>query len=150
LGIDDLRAATPLGSISALTRDQASELIDRLSGGRPQGTATAKQLGMIAHLRDLIGFTDAEFSAWLSKRFKVDSLAQITDRAHASRVIGGLVRMHANRSGGGETAADGYTAQGGHRQVRGADKSGSNAVGGTVERALNRLFSRKPTENGAR
>ena len=109
MNTDDLRAATPAGSISRLTRAQASELIDRLDG-RPdrkgsayadQGTATGRQLGMIAHMRDLIGFSEAEFAAWLSKRFKVGSIGEIDDSRLASRVIGGLVRMHQNRAAGG-------------------------------------------------
>lgn len=103
--VDDLRALTPLGSISALTRVQAADLIDRLSGGqglRPEGrgTATAKQLGMIAHLRDTIGFSDAEFSAWVEKRFHVDGLDQVTDKDLASRIIGGLLKMREKRAEG--------------------------------------------------
>lgn len=63
LDIDDLRAMTPAGSISALTRAQAAKLIDTLTG-RPgshdlargaQGTASGKQIGLIVHLRDQIG-----------------------------------------------------------------------------------------------
>lgn len=101
-------SATPAGSISMLTRAQASELIDRLSG-RPnlppghweaRGTVTGRQLGMIVHLCDLIGFTDAEFSAWLSKRFKVGSAREIPDRAVASKLIAGLARMQTNLSAG--------------------------------------------------
>lgn len=112
LGLDDLRALTPSGSISMLTRTQASELIDRLSGredGRrrafaDQGTASGRQLGLIAHLRDLIGFREAGFGLWLEKRFKVGSIEEIDDGALAHRVIGGLTRMYDNRrraSGGG-------------------------------------------------
>ncbi len=69
--IDDLRSITPAGSISALTRAQAAKLIDTLTG-KPgshdvargaQGTATGKQIGLIAHLRDLIGFGGVGFIA---------------------------------------------------------------------------------------
>ena len=114
--IDDLRAATPQGSISKLSRVEAAALIDRLGGQpgssasnwRAQGTATAKQLGMIAHLRDLIGFTEEQFSHWLTKRFKVTGIAQITDKGHASRVIGGLLQMHAIRSGVAGSDSNGH------------------------------------------
>jgi len=116
MDIDDLRAATPQGSISKLSRVEAAALIGRLGGQpassasnwRAQGTATAKQLGTIAYLRDLIGFTDEQFSHWLSKRFKVAGIAQITDKAHASRVIGGLLQMHANRSGVAGSDSNGH------------------------------------------
>jgi len=115
MDLDAVRAATPHGSVSALTKAEARELIDRLTKQEPlnawqdQGTATGKQLGTIACLRDLIGFADGEFAEWLRKRFKVGSLSEVTNKALASRIIGGLSRMRHNRIAG---PADG---QGGHR-----------------------------------
>jgi len=113
MGLDDIRAMTPKGSVSAMTKEEARNLIDRLlrrpvRAWREQGTATGNQIGTIEYLRVLVGFSGAEFSKWLGKRFKVESLAQITDKALASRIIGGLSRMRANRIAG---RSDG---QGGH------------------------------------
>jgi hypothetical protein len=113
MDLDAIRAATPKGSVSALTKVEASELIDRLvrrprRAWRDQGTATGNQIGTIEYLRGLVGFSDTAFSKWLGKRFKVESLAQITDKGLASRVIGGLSRMRANR------IADRSDGQGGH------------------------------------
>jgi hypothetical protein len=104
MDLDAVRAATPHGSVSALTRQEARDLIDRMmkqpaNAWQNQGTATGKQLGTIEYLRGLVGFSDAEFKLWLGKRFKVESLAQITDKTLASRVIGGLSRMRHARMG---------------------------------------------------
>jgi hypothetical protein len=113
MGLDDIRAMTPKGSVSALTKEEARNLIDRLVRGsvrtwHDQGTATGNQLSTIEYLRGLVGFSHTEFSKWLGKRFKVESIAQITDKALASRIIGGLSRMRANR------IADRSDGQGGH------------------------------------
>jgi len=117
MGLDDIRAMTPKGSVSALTKEEARDLIDRLVGQpgrawRDQGTATGNQLSTIEYLRGLVGFSDTEFSHWLGKWFKVESLARITDKALASRIIGGLSRMRANRIAG---PVDGH---GGHKTRR--------------------------------
>jgi len=85
LDIDDLRAMTPAGSISLLTRLQASRLIDRLNAGsenaypkrrsrtprRPKGIhafATPSQLNKIKVLRIDLGWTPERLGEWLSKR----------------------------------------------------------------------------------
>jgi len=114
LGLDDIRAMTPKGSVSALTKEEARDLIDRLvrrpgRAWQDQGAATGNQLATIEYLRGLVGFSDTEFGHWLGKWFKVESLARITDKALASRIIGGLSRMRANRIAG---PADG---NGGHK-----------------------------------
>ncbi len=104
MSLDDIRAATPHGSVSALTKAEAHELVGKLTTrARPragQGTATGKQLATIGYLRDLVGFNEAEFSGWLAKWFKVESLAQVTSKTLASRIIGGLSRMRHNRMAG--------------------------------------------------
>lgn len=103
LDVDDLRAMTPMGSISKMTAAEASNLIDRLCAhsGRPahrrgQGTATAKQLGLIEHLVERVGFNRNQLGEWLSRQFDVESIAEITDRQLASRIIGGLMAMARN------------------------------------------------------
>jgi hypothetical protein len=102
LDIDDLRAMTPAGSISMLTQADAGRLIDRLQGNpqrsrrSAQGTATAKQLGLIEQLQAQIGFGETGFGKWLQKRFKVGSLDDVRDRGLASRIIGGLLAFERN------------------------------------------------------
>lgn len=113
MGLDDLRAATPRGSVSALTKTEARDLIDRLASKADcpwtgQGTATGKQLGTIEYLRKLVGFSDAEFSEWLTRRFKVGSLREVTNKPLASRIIGGLSKMRANRIAGPEGGQGGH------------------------------------------
>ena len=102
LDLDGIRALTPMGSVSALSKVEAHGLIERLAGRshylNGQGTATAKQLNMIAHMRDANGFTAVGFSSWLLKRFGVGSIDEIEAGGLASNVIGGLIRMHGNRS----------------------------------------------------
>lgn len=85
LDIDDLRALTPAGSISLLTRLQASRLIDRLNAGsesaypkrrsraprRPKGIhaiATPSQRNKIEALRIDLGWTPEHLGKWLSER----------------------------------------------------------------------------------
>jgi hypothetical protein len=102
LGIEDLRGLTPKDSISALDRKQASVLIERLGGsagwcGVGQGTASARQLSLIVHVRTLLGFDEDRFNGWLERTFKVASLAGIRDRDLARRVVGGLVSMQRAR-----------------------------------------------------
>jgi len=105
LDLEAVRDLTPAGSVSMLTRAQAHDLIDRLAG-RPtaphqvyadQGGASGRQLGLIAHLAAQIGFTDAEFSSWMGKRFGVESIAQVADGGLANRIVGGMKRMLAAR-----------------------------------------------------
>lgn len=101
--VDDLRAMTPTGSVSKLTRPEAAWLIDQLEGSNRGGPPadsgpTARQLAMIGHLRDEIGFAGPQFDAWLAGRFKVHDLPEITDRRLASRVIGGLLAMKEKRT----------------------------------------------------
>lgn len=105
LDLDQLRAATPAGSVSALSHDQAAAIIERLGGSAdvgafsPRGDVTRRQLGMIEHLRELVGFDAAGFSAWL-RRFGCTSTDAIDDRRRASHVIAALVKMHAARRSG--------------------------------------------------
>lgn len=93
LTTDELRDMTPTGSISMLTRADASRLLDRLNkGSRDQGTkgsrsvapvsnrrrprrpkgvvslVTAAQRDKLAALRMELGWTDDHLQAWLAKR----------------------------------------------------------------------------------
>lgn len=85
LDIDDLRAMTPAGSISLLTRLQASRLIDRLNAGsenaypkrrscsprRPKGVyalSSPQQRLKIHSLRIEIGWSPEHLGEWLSQR----------------------------------------------------------------------------------
>lgn len=93
MDIDELRALTPAGSISALTRGQASALLDRLNGGtewqrdrrerpraprRPKGVyaiRTAAQIRKIEAIRIELGWTQRELDAWLGARTFKDGRA---------------------------------------------------------------------------
>lgn len=97
--IDDLRAMTPAGSISMLTRGQAATLIDALEKGnspnygrtprmprRPAGTIrfmTDAQCSAIDRARARLGMTATQFHDWLAKRhFRSDpsrSMACVLD-----------------------------------------------------------------------
>lgn len=107
LSIDDLRAATPGGSISKLSRSQAARMIERLSGRSGDGgrqavpaefsdRITLRQRGMLRHLQKLSGLSAAGFSNWLFAHFGFRSIEEIRGKSEASRVIGGLLRMHQN------------------------------------------------------
>lgn len=89
MDIDDLRALTPLGSISALTRKEAAALLSRLNTGtayehprrptrgprRPKGVyafMTAAQRRKIRALRIDLDWTADELRAWLSGRHFLD------------------------------------------------------------------------------
>ena len=112
LSIDDIRATTPEKSISKLTSRQAYDLLQLLNKGtaydrkappperRPRGPrrqagmyalVTAGQREMIAALRMEIGWSDAAFTKWLSKRhYRDDRTRPMTDMessADAERVI---------------------------------------------------------------
>lgn len=105
LDVEDVRQMAPAGSVSQLTRVEASRLIDRLQGVEPghqpherQGSATGRQLGLIDHLAGELGMSDAELAEWMGKRFGVESVAAIQDGGLAHRIIGGLRCMTANRN----------------------------------------------------
>jgi len=67
-----------------------------------KGTASGKQIGLILHLSNLLGFDGAGFRKWLLKCFEVGSIAEIRDSALAHRIIGGLIRMLERRQGVGD------------------------------------------------
>lgn len=106
LGIDDLRALTPAGSISAMSHDQASALLQRLNAGsgyehprqaprgprRPKGVyrlATPAQRRKIESLRIELGWTPQGFEGWLSERHFGDgrAMTQIASSIDAIEVI---------------------------------------------------------------
>ncbi len=104
LSHEDLRALTPAGSVSRLSREQAAELIELLTGRpgtgdpiEPRGTVTRAQIGLLAHLRDRLGFTAAGFESWLRRHFGVRALEDLNDRGEASRIIAALLNMKATR-----------------------------------------------------
>jgi hypothetical protein len=89
LDIDDLRALTPTGSISALTSVQASRLLDGLNAGtqyahprssarrprRPKGVyafASAAQLRKVEALRIDLEWSPQKLQEWLSQRHHDD------------------------------------------------------------------------------
>lgn len=95
LTIDDIRGMTPTGSISALTRGQASDLLEGLNRGteyahprkrkssrgrprRPKGVyaiATEAQHRKIESLRIQLGWTTEGLRGWLSERHYADGRA---------------------------------------------------------------------------
>jgi len=105
---DTLRALTPAGSISALSADQARELLQRLNAGteyahpkvsecprgprRPKGVyaiATAAQRGKIDALRIDLGWTPEGLNSWLSERTHVDGrrMTRVDSTRDANAVI---------------------------------------------------------------
>jgi hypothetical protein len=100
LDLAQLRDLTPTGSVAALSRSEADQLIDRLAVGlqtrRPRPLrgkrATAGQLRLIA---DLIQST-AVSSTWLS-RFGVAGIADVREHATAQRIIGALSSIQRSR-----------------------------------------------------
>lgn len=102
LGIDDIRAMTPAGSISKLTRLQARELLDRLNAGtphavqhrprRPKGVyalVTDAQRNKIEALRIELGWTPERLKEWLGERTHADGrpMTRMDTTADASAVI---------------------------------------------------------------
>lgn len=107
LSTDDLRAMTPNGSISALSRREAFDLLNRLNAGtehdrpapsrRPRRAkgmyafVTDAQRDLIAAIRLEIGWSDERFRDWLGKRhYRDDPNRPMTDMqssADAERVI---------------------------------------------------------------
>ncbi|MFO0971863.1 MAG: hypothetical protein U1A27_00280 [Phycisphaerae bacterium] len=112
LDIDELRALTPAGSISALTRQQAADLLTRLNGDRARlaappaprrrprlapgcvRTVSDAQRTYIADLRTEIRaryhWTDAELDAWLDRRHYRDTgrpMSRVLDGKDAAAVI---------------------------------------------------------------
>lgn len=107
LSTDDLRAMTPRGSISALSRREAFDLLNRLNAGteydrpaphrRPRRArgmyafVTQAQRDLIVSLRLEIGWSDDQFRDWLGKRhYRDDPTRPMTDMqssADAERVI---------------------------------------------------------------
>ncbi|MFQ5495745.1 MAG: hypothetical protein ACE5EX_10235 [Phycisphaerae bacterium] len=99
LDIDDLRALTPCGSISALSRQEAAELLSRLNAGtdydhprparrgvrRPKGVyrfATDAQRRKITALGIDLGWTSDRLHEWLSERHFLDGrpMSKILDK----------------------------------------------------------------------
>jgi hypothetical protein len=89
MSIDDLRALTPAGSISAMTHRQASDLLNRLNARteyehprktkrgprRPKGVyrlATDAQRAKVESLRMYLGWTPDRLSEWLGERHHKD------------------------------------------------------------------------------
>ena len=64
-----------------------------------QGTASDGQLAFIERLRRGLPFDRAGFDAWLSRYFKIGSVAEIRDAGLARKVIGALISMDHARSG---------------------------------------------------
>ena len=106
LDIDDLRQLTPAGSISALTRLQATELLQRLNAHgehpypkrhsraprRPKGVyaiPTGSQLNKIEALRIELGWTPEGLQGWLAERHHVDGrlMTKIDSTTDAAAVI---------------------------------------------------------------
>ncbi len=106
LDIDTLRALTPAGSISMLTRDEAARLLDRLNGGtnhehprrsprdprRPKDVyrmATDAQHRKIEALRIDLGWGGEKLHQWLSDRHHDDGrpLTTIDSSRDAQAVI---------------------------------------------------------------
>ncbi len=102
LGIEDIRAMTPAGSISKLTRLQAREVLDRLNAGtphavqhrprRPKGVyafVTDAQRNKIESLRIELGWTRERLKQWLGGRTHADGrpMTSMDTTADASAVI---------------------------------------------------------------
>lgn len=105
--VDDLRAMTPNGSISRLSRREAFDLLNRLNAGtehdrpaprrRPRRAkgmyafVTDAQRDLIAALRLEIGWSDEQFRDWLGKRHYADDptrpMTDMQSSADAMRVI---------------------------------------------------------------
>lgn len=97
-----MRALTPTGSVSALTRTGASDLIDLLNNGGPgrlpQRTATASQPWFADYVRRNLGLGDAEFRAWLFRVFHVPGLDDVSTSDLARRVVAALPRSQRHRA----------------------------------------------------
>ena len=107
LSIDDIRDMTPAGSISALTRAQASDLLDRVNAGkdfderrrkrprgprRPKGVfamASPAQRAKIEALRIDLGWTPDGLAGFLAERHYSHggSMSKILTTADASEII---------------------------------------------------------------
>jgi len=129
--IDDIRDMTPTGSISALTRSQASDLLDGLNSGteyahprkprrrsarRPKGVyalATEAQHRKIESLRIQLGWTREGLRGWLSERHYTDGrpMTKIDSTSDGSDVIellkGVLERTERGSGVGEQTDQDG-------------------------------------------
>jgi hypothetical protein len=100
LTLDDVRAMTPAGSVSELTKAQADALIRRLGGVVP-GRGSKATPGQLTFVRDVarsVGFDDASLSAWLSRTFGVDAIERIPDRDAAAAVITGLLALQRQKA----------------------------------------------------
>lgn len=106
MSIDDVRDLSPGGSISALTRAQAGDVLRRLNSGtryehprpavrgrrRPKNVyrlATPAQRGKIEALRTELDWTPEKLAQWLSERRHGDGrlMSRIDSSSDASAVI---------------------------------------------------------------
>lgn len=111
MDLDALRACTPAGSVSMLTRREASMLIGKLAGGADAAAAerrdraTPRQLELIGHLAGYLRMDHERLGAWMGPRFGVASLKELHSREVASRIIQGLLRMWRAYQVAGEAGA---------------------------------------------
>lgn len=107
-GIDDLRAMTPTGSISVLTRRQAADMIDALSG-RPTAGGDDGTDRQRAYARDLAAganMDQREFARWLHRNYRVDSIDDDRLSKHQlSNIINALQRIAHKRGFRNESQA---------------------------------------------
>ena len=93
-----VRDLTPAGSVSALTREQADELIDKLTNGYPHRRprrgrrASPQQVRFITELIQSVGVGPH----WL-ERFNVKKVDEIRDTHTARRIITGLCAIQRAR-----------------------------------------------------
>jgi len=148
LSIDDIRALTPAGSISMLSRAQASDLLDRMNSGtayahprpvrrgprRPKGVyrvRTPTQLAKIEALRVQLGWTAEGLAGWLSERHYVDGrpMTRIDSSADGVAVIE-LLKGVLKRTEAAQARANEQRSPGDGRREEPADSHAESAVRG--------------------
>lgn len=109
LTVDDLRDMTPLGSLRELSKQEASDLIERLGGGRMQTARqspyprrqstdatrmiTREHVTIITEMMER-KFGDSEHAlAWLKRNFKVDTVRDLGTAERAGEVVAVLKEM---------------------------------------------------------